>query len=129
MRKVFIKLLAIGLIGCIPTNIFANDTLTCQEAKAFFDNNKNDTIQIIDVRTPEEFAENHLFSAVNINYFDKNFDQLLGKLNKKSRYIIYCKNGGRSALTLAKMHSMGFQNVKHIKGGIEEWKRLGYKLE
>jgi rhodanese-related sulfurtransferase len=129
MKKAIIKLFVIGLICFLPSNTFCNDTLTCQEAKVVFDNDKNDTIKIIDVRTPDEFAENHLLSAININYFDKNFDQKLEKLNKKSTYIIYCKKGGRSALSLAKMHSIGFQHVKHIKGGIEEWKSLGYKLE
>jgi rhodanese-related sulfurtransferase len=130
MSKGLIKKILVFSLCLLSGKGYANDTLTCQEAKAFLKNNiNNKEVKIIDVRTPEEFAESRLSKSININWFDKDFDNQIQLLDKKATYIIYCKRGGRSALALKKMHDMGFINVKHIKGGMDEWKRLGYKYE
>lgn len=82
---------------------------------------KHDFI-ILDVRTPEEFAAGHLESAVNVNYYDKDFTQRISALNKEKKVIVYCAVGGRSGQALKKMEELGFQYVLNMKGGYNAWK-------
>jgi len=79
---------------------------------------------ILDIRTPEEFKQLHLKNALNVNFKSENFAQELAKLDKSKPYILHCKSGGRSTKALALMKKLGFTNVLHMKGGIDEWNRL-----
>lgn len=79
-------------------------------------------IQIIDVRQPEEYEQEHLKNAININYDDVNLIGLLDKLDKTKAYGIYCQSGVRSSLVLTKMIDAKFQKVFMLKGGLEVWK-------
>lgn len=50
---------------------------------------------LLDVRTPEEFAEGHLDGAVNLNWFEDDFKEKAAKLDKNKPIYLYCKAGGR----------------------------------
>jgi rhodanese-related sulfurtransferase len=128
------KLIKSSFIVCLFWPIFSctatNDTLSCREAEEFLKNNANNkSIKVIDVRTPEEYAQGHLLSAININWSGSDFDKQIAKLDKNQTYIVYCKRGGRSAGALKKMHSIDIRNVKYIRGGFDEWKEFGFKYE
>ncbi len=92
----------------ISQNIFAQDL---EKIKNYI---------ILDVRTPEEFQEQHLKNAINIDFYDSNFEQQLQKLDKNKRYVIYCRSGARSAIVLKWMKKLGFKEVYNIVNGIEE---------
>ena len=77
--------------------------------------------QIIDVRTPEEFAAGHLDGAQNINFYDDDFEEQLKKLDKKKTVLVYCKSGGRSGKASNKMLSMEFNRVYDLEGGYTAW--------
>lgn len=77
---------------------------------------------IIDVRTPEEYAEGHLENAVNINYYDDDFKEQLSDLDKSKKVVVYCKLGGRSAKAAAVMDELGFEEVYDLDGGFTSWK-------
>lgn len=83
--------------------------------------------QIVDVRTPEEFAQGKIDKAVNINFFDANFDALVGKLDKNKPVFVYCAVGGRSAKAYAKLKQMQFNTVFELKGGYNAWKAAAQK--
>jgi rhodanese-related sulfurtransferase len=86
-------------------------------------NNLKD-IQLIDVRTPEEFSEGHLDNAININYFDDTFiKDMSSKLDKSKPIYIYCKIGGRSGKASKKLEKEGFTKVYDLEGGILNWKK------
>jgi phage shock protein E len=130
MKKFISCLIAFGFIGSFFCRAVEKNTLTSVEAEAFLKENiSNPKVKIIDVRTPEEYSQGHLVSAININWHDSEFEKLVNNLDKDITYIIYCKRGGRSASALEKMLSMGFKDVKHIGGGFDEWKELGFKYE
>lgn len=86
---------------------------------------KDEHAILIDVRTPEEYAEGHLPGAVNINYNDPNFSEGLDTLNKDLVYEVYCRSGGRSSLSSEIMVKKGFKNVYNLENGITEWKNKG----
>ena len=78
--------------------------------------------QLIDVRTPEEFASGHLQNAVNINFYSGDFKEQLEKLDKSKPVMVYCKSGGRSGKAMAILKELGFAVVYNLDGGIEGWK-------
>ena len=120
-------LLVVGLVvtgGCVrsetPTQIIEN--ITPQEAFTLIqDNQNNPDFVIIDVRTPEEFAEGHLENAINIDYYSETFRDELNKLDKSKTYLIYCRSGSRSGQTLDIMEELNFREVYNMSGGINQW--------
>lgn len=71
-------------------------------------------VQILDVRTPEEFAENSLQVAVNLDVTSAKFKDELQKLDKSKTYMLYCRSGKRSALAEKLMRAEGFQRVENL---------------
>ena len=69
---------------------------------------KIDAPQLIDVRTPEEFAKGHLEGAKNINFNANDFDNQITQLDKAKPVFIYCHSGGRSGKAYKKMKAHGF---------------------
>ena len=89
----------------------------------------NTTVQLIDVRTPEEFQEGHLAGAQNMNVQSSDFAQKINQLDKKQPVLVYCAVGGRSAKAAKQVSEMGFPKVYDLKGGITAWKSAGKALE
>ncbi len=85
--------------------------------------------QLIDVRTPEEFAEGHLVGAKNLNIFDDDFITKIEKLDKKKPVLVYCHSGGRSGEAYDALKKAGFATVLDMKGGFSSWKKEGRKIE
>lgn len=78
-------------------------------------------IQLVDVRTNEEYSKKHLKNSIHINWNDKkNFDALASKLDKKKPVYVYCLSGGRSNKAAQYLTDKGFE-VFDIEGGIMKW--------
>ncbi len=89
-----------------------------------------DSVQILDVRTPAEYAGGHIKNTLLANWNDsKEFERRIGFIDKKKPVYVYCLAGGRSAAAAEKMRGMGFTNVYELKGGINAWKAANKKLE
>ncbi len=78
-------------------------------------------VQLIDVRTPEEFNEGHLENAKNINIMGDDFDAQVASLDKTKPVMVYCKSGGRSAKASARLKELGFTSITDLEGGITNW--------
>ena len=74
---------------------------------------------IVDVRTPEEFADNHLNEAINIDFRDQSFETKLKELSKETPYVLYCRSGNRSGQAEKLMKSLGFKSVENL-GSLQE---------
>ena len=83
---------------------------------------KFDEVQLIDVRTPAEFAEGHLKNAKNIDFYSPDFDLQIEALDKSIPVILYCKSGSRSAKCASKLNAKGFTSIYDLDGGIQLWK-------
>jgi len=83
---------------------------------------KESNIQIIDVRTSEEFKSGYLKGAKNIDYYAKDFEKQIQTLPKSKTYLLYCLGGTRSGKAMEMMKQNGFQNVYSLKGGIMKWR-------
>ena len=74
--------------------------------------------EIIDVRTPAEFAGGHVTGALNVPV--QVLGQHLGDLGDKTREIVvYCQSGGRSARAPAELRAAGY--TVHDLGDIANW--------
>jgi len=85
----------------------------------------SDSIIVLDVRTKREYSEGYIDSAININYYSDNFKKDVSGLDKNKIYILYCKSGGRSALSCEIMSELGFNRLYNIEGGFEAWVKSG----
>jgi len=83
---------------------------------------KSPEVQLIDVRTPEEYSQGHIEKARNINIMDDDFDAQVALLDKNKPVMIYCKSGGRSARASERLKELGFTNITDLEGGITNWK-------
>ena len=82
-------------------------------------------VQLVDVRTPEEYRSGYIAGAVNINFHDADFAQQIARLDKAKPLMVYCAVGGRSGKAAAKLSEMGFKNVTDLAGGMNAWKAAG----
>jgi rhodanese-related sulfurtransferase len=82
-------------------------------------------VQLIDVRTQEEFQSGHLDGALNWDIQNGDFQKNLASLDKNKAVLVYCAVGGRSATAAKKLHAGGYSNVYDLKGGIKAWKAAG----
>lgn len=76
---------------------------------------------IVDVRTPEEFANGALPKAVNISVTSLDFPFEINKLDKEKPVMIYCKAGSRSARAAVAMKALGFDTIYELEGGYTAW--------
>lgn len=82
--------------------------------------------QILDVRTPEEFASDHIDKAININWLGDSFVVDSKKLDKTRPLFVYCKSGARSQNAVQKLEELGFTNLYQLQGGILKWEASGF---
>ena len=112
MRKLLIPLLILLLFACRDSeNIEITELNSAKLENAL----------ILDVRTPEEYSFGHLEDAVNINWYDIDFKDKVGELERTKTIYVYCKAGGRSAKAVAAMREMGFANVVNLEGGYDAY--------
>ena len=80
---------------------------------------------ILDVRTPEEYSDDHLINSVLIDFNSPNFKSEIARLDKDKTYLIHCRTDRRSGHTMQLMADLGFKNMYLLKGGILAWKQEG----
>lgn len=78
-----------------------------------------DHLFVLDVRTPQEFAEGHVPGAVNITH-----DQLasrLAEVPKDKDVVLYCRSGRRAALAADVLRANGYLRLSHLEGDMQAW--------
>lgn len=117
MKKLFFSAILLAVIAsCQSTKkaIFYNMPM-----EEFVQIEADSSVQILDVRTPEEFSLGHLKNALNANVKDDNFENIVSKLDKKKTVYVYCRSGVRSETASALLLDLGFQEVVNIQGGYQ----------
>ncbi len=124
--------IAIALLFSCKNNSQSNDKNTTVEVinptdfKAKVDNK---TVQLIDVRTPEEYDAGHLKNSKNINFYEDNFMTQMETLDKTQPVYVYCKSGGRSGKASTKLKEAGFTKVYDLDGGFLAWSKESFETE
>ena len=79
------------------------------------------TLFVLDVRTPEEYAAGHLPGAVNIPHGElaARIAELAGA--RERDVVVYCRTGVRSAAALEVLGKAGFKRLFQLKGDYTRW--------
>lgn len=85
-------------------------------------------VTLLDVRTPDEYASNHIEGADNINVRDASFGDKIALLDKTKPVLVYCKSGNRSSTAKNAIQTLGF-TVFELDGGILNWQSKDLPLE
>jgi rhodanese-related sulfurtransferase len=92
----------------------------------------NNNPTLIDLRETEELEQNgripgaiHAPRGMVEFYADETTPYHRPEFDKSKRLIFHCAGGGRSALTVATLKEMGYENIAHLDGGIKAWKEAG----
>ena len=75
---------------------------------------------ILDVRTPEEFADQHIPGAINIPNETIGTDAIPELPDKDQLILVYCRSGNRSKQASEKLVALGYTNIVEF-GGINDW--------
>lgn len=72
--------------------------------------------QLLDVRSPGEWAQGKIGSSKLISVADPNFLEQASKLDKSKPVFVYCAVGGRSSRASAMLQQAGFKQVYNLTG-------------
>ena len=87
----------------------------------------DESIKLIDVRTPVEYRELHVPFARNLplDQLDANRAQEIGKATSDEPLYLICRSGSRSARACEKLIASGIENVISVDGGTQAWEAAG----
>ncbi|HEX5141164.1 MAG TPA: rhodanese-like domain-containing protein [Dehalococcoidia bacterium] len=84
-------------------------------------------VQVIDVRTPGEYAGGHVPGSINIPHMS--VVSRKGELASDKELVFICQMGSRSALACEFAAAIGFKDLYNVEGGTEAWIKAGYGVE
>ena len=109
-------MIAALLCGC------ANKAIKTVGADEFAEVTTQKEVRLVDVRTPEEYAEGHLAGAENIDVKAADFAERIKGI--EGAVAVYCRGGKRSMMAAAQLAANGC-TVYNLDGGILAWQKAG----
>lgn len=123
------KAIKIGMLMCLSLLSFTLFAQVKQVDVEGFEKALYQDIQLLDVRTPEEFDEGHLENAMLADWKNKEeFERRIEAMDKNIPVLVYCRSGGRSLEASQFLESKGFEVVE-LLGGINAWNEAEKKVE
>ena len=81
-----------------------------------------DAAKLIDLRSPNEFADGHITGSINIPYADIEDRLHEIKLQEGKSLVLICDSGSQSANAGEVLNKSGYENTVILSGGIGAWK-------
>ncbi|MEZ4854375.1 rhodanese-like domain-containing protein [Flavobacterium sp.] len=107
------------LFSCLKNH----SQVTIADVATFEALQKENNVQLLDVRTAQEYNESHLKNALNIDVNSDSFTEKASQLDKQKPVLVYCRSGHRSAKAAQQLKELGFTQVTDLDGGILAWKK------
>lgn len=127
MKNIIPFLLLLLLPSCAEENKTSAGSTVLPVEEYAQNLNSDTTAYLIDVRTPEEYAEGHIEGAVLMNVMDEQtFLAGIDTLDASHTYYIYCRSGHRSQKASGLMSEHGLK-VVDLQGGYNAWKEAEKK--
>lgn len=103
----------------LQTIAFSQVKLNGNDFQARLDSGAN--VQLVDVRTAEEYKQGHLVNAKNIDFKKEDFLKQTESLDKSKPVMVYCLAGSRSAGAAKLLSENGFTEIYDLEGGYMKW--------
>lgn len=103
---------------------------TTQESSIeFIEQAKKGEMLILDVRSPEEYADGHVPGAINIPHNDvaSQIDSILKF--KTQPVVVYCRSGYRATKAMKVLSKYQFEDIRHLDGDMQGWRKAGLPEE
>lgn len=81
---------------------------------------------LVDVRTKEEYEDNHIDGAVNFDIYSSKFLEYFENLPLDTSIFVYCNTGVRSKTAIEMLRQSGYIEVYGLRGGIIAWQLLNW---
>lgn len=128
MKKWFFfpLIIALSAVACQSQNKTETTVLSASKSEVlsvpdFKTKIDTSNVQLIDVRTPGEYAQGYIGEAVNIDVMNDNFAAEIQQLDKTKPVYIYCRSGSRSPSAAKQMQQLGFRETYDLRGGYLAW--------
>lgn len=126
--NLFLLLIVFSLESCtfsFEKKVYGEGNINSVSVEAFADSISGAGVQLVDVRTPEEFNSGNIPGSVNIDVMTGHFgEEASGLLDKSRTVAVYCRSGNRSK-NAAKVLSMMGYNVVELDSGYKAWQESG----
>ena len=114
------------LVGCKPAAKTSDfDSVDAETFKTYV---MGGDVQLLDVRTPEEYAVSHIEGALNLNVMDASFATAVDSLDKNEPVYVYCRSGRRSKKAADVLVGKGYK-VLELASGFNGWTQAGYAVK
>jgi thioredoxin len=127
IKKIIYSIVSLVLVSCSSDSVEAQVIYNVNSLE-FNKLVKSEEGIILDVRTIDEVNKGHIEDATNIDFYASDFTAKLDLIRKDVPIYVYCRSGGRSSKTGAKMQELGFHKVYNLLGGFGAWKLDGFKI-
>lgn len=119
--KTIVLVLMTSVLGACAQSA---DSIRSVDATAFERAIQADSVQVVDVRTADEYAAGHIAHAVNIDVLQLAFMDSARRLDRHREVYVYCRSGKRSMAAARQLAAAGYR-VVNLRGGIIEWAAAG----
>ncbi len=120
MKKFFLSISTMIVIGFLCGNVFAYTTISSDDALAKYLN--DDDLIVVDVREEvNEYCYGHIPCAINLPLNSGVFDQEYYILPKEAAIMVICRSGSRSARAASILGQNGYTEVYSVSGGMSMW--------
>ncbi len=82
---------------------------------------KSDNLHIVDVRSAQDFNQQHIPKSENFDFSSIRFMRQVGNLSKDLPVLLYCKDGRLSPDAAKLAGTEGFPEVYVLRGGLDNW--------
>ncbi len=91
---------------------------------------KASSLQILDVRAPDEWEAGHIPQARHFYVADlRDHNNGVDGVAKDKPVAVYCDSGYRADIAASILQSRGFEDVRNVLGSWQAWNRAGYPVE
>lgn len=131
-------LLVLGIVGFFVARLvrrkrllrkLAQSRLEPHELKALID--AGEPVYIVDLRHPLELVPDPFTLPGALHVSPEDIAKRAHEIPRDRDVVLYCTcpNEATAATTAMKLHKLGVERVRPLRGGYDEWKKLGYPLD
>lgn len=119
MRKSILLIILIVSFSCNQKVETFGEVISVTQ---FENETQSEEIQLIDVRTAEEFEEGAIGHALNMDVNEvEEFKNQIEELDKSKPIYLYCRSGNRSQKAAKILQDEGFDEIYDLQGGYKAW--------